>query len=84
MFTILFWRKRVRTDQRWDAGIGVGIRQPGRTAKAKRSLVIAKPREFRVSHGGEARRYAGRRRVAAGGATQSGGGGPLLSRGSKN
>jgi hypothetical protein len=34
------------------------------------------PREFKVSHGGEARSYAGRRRDTAGGAARYGGGGP--------
>jgi hypothetical protein len=49
-----FWRKRVRTGQRWDAGVGVGSGLPGSSAKARRSLAIAKPCEFRVSPGGEA------------------------------
>jgi hypothetical protein len=58
------------------AGVGVGGGQPGRSARAWRSLAADQPCETRVSPRGEARSHARRRRVAAGGATRSGGGGP--------
>jgi hypothetical protein len=47
-----FWRRRVRTDQRWDAGVGAGGGQPGSIARARRSLATDQPYEIRVSHGG--------------------------------
>jgi hypothetical protein len=43
---------------------------------AGRSLTADRPCEAQVSHVGEARNYASKRRVAAGGATRSGGRGP--------
>jgi hypothetical protein len=48
------------------AGVEVGGGQPESGAWAGRSLATDKPRGTRVSLGGEARRYAGWRRVAAG------------------
>jgi hypothetical protein len=36
----IFWRKRLRTDQRWDEGVRAGGGQPGSTARARHSLVI--------------------------------------------
>jgi hypothetical protein len=32
--------RRVRTDQRWDAGVGAGGGKPGRSAKVWRSLLV--------------------------------------------
>jgi hypothetical protein len=46
-----FWRKGVRTDQRWDAGVEASSGQPGSSAKARHSLAVVKPREIRVSLG---------------------------------
>jgi hypothetical protein len=37
----LFWRGRVRTDQRWDEGVGAGGGQLGSSARARRSLATA-------------------------------------------
>jgi hypothetical protein len=50
----------------------------GSSVRARRSLALGMPYESRVSHKGEARRYAyaRRRRAAAGGATRSSCGGP--------
>jgi hypothetical protein len=47
----IFWRKGVRTDQRWDAGVRAGDGQPGRSARVWRSLAVVQPYEFRVSPG---------------------------------
>jgi hypothetical protein len=44
-----FWRKR--TDQRWDAGVGASGGQPGRSAKAWRSLAVVQPCDIQVSLG---------------------------------
>jgi hypothetical protein len=41
----------VRTDQRWDAGVGVGAGQRGSTAMARRSLAIVQLFDIRVSLG---------------------------------
>jgi hypothetical protein len=38
-----FWRRKVRTDQRWDEGVGAGGGQLGSTARAQRSLAVASP-----------------------------------------
>jgi hypothetical protein len=70
----IFLRKRVRTDQRWDAGVVVGVGQPGSRAMARRSLAVVQPYEYPM--GGEAQSYVGWRRVASGGATRFGSGGP--------
>jgi hypothetical protein len=35
------WRIRVRTDQRWDDGVGVATEKPGSNAMAIRSLAVA-------------------------------------------
>jgi hypothetical protein len=66
----------VRTDKRWDTCVGVGGGKPGSNAKARYSLAVGHPCEYRVSLEGEARCYVGRRRVAAGGETRSSGGDP--------
>jgi hypothetical protein len=47
----MFWRKEVRTDQRWAAGVGVGGGQPGSNSKARRSLAVVQPCEIQVSLG---------------------------------
>ena len=38
---LFFWRGRVRTDQRWDEGVGDGGGQLGNSARARRSLAAA-------------------------------------------
>jgi hypothetical protein len=58
------------------AGVRVGGGQPGSSARARCSLAADQPCDTRVSHGGEARGYAGRRMVAAKGTTRLSGGGP--------
>jgi hypothetical protein len=40
-FTKRFWRRRVRTDQRWDEGVGAGGGHMGSSARARRSLAVA-------------------------------------------
>jgi hypothetical protein len=58
------------------AGVEAGGGQPGRSARAWRSLAVDQSCEPRVLPKGEARSYSCRRRVASGGATRLGGGGP--------
>ena len=41
MRTVVFWRGRVRTDQRWDEGVGAGGGELGSNARARRSLAAA-------------------------------------------
>jgi hypothetical protein len=36
-----FWQRRVRTDLRWDEGVGASGGQPGSNARARRSLAVA-------------------------------------------
>jgi hypothetical protein len=36
-----FWRRRARTDQRWDKGVGSNGGQRGSNARARRSLAVA-------------------------------------------
>jgi hypothetical protein len=43
----LFWRRRERTHQRWDEGVEFGGGQHGRSARARRSLVVASPASFK-------------------------------------
>jgi hypothetical protein len=38
-----FWRGRVRTDQRWDEGVGAGGGHLGSSARTRRSLAAASP-----------------------------------------
>jgi hypothetical protein len=38
--TKCFWRRRVRSAQRWDEGVGAGGGQLGSSAKARRSLAV--------------------------------------------
>jgi hypothetical protein len=38
---IVFWRRRVQTDQRWDEGVGTGGGQLRSSARARRSLAAA-------------------------------------------
>jgi hypothetical protein len=47
----IFWRRRVRADQRWDEGVGAGGTQPGRSARARRSLAVAIPVSFKAPIG---------------------------------
>jgi hypothetical protein len=35
-----FWRRKVRTDQRWDEGVEAGGGQLGSSARARRSLAV--------------------------------------------
>jgi hypothetical protein len=46
MYADCFWRRRVRTDQQWDEGVGIGGGQLGSSARARRSLVVASPVSF--------------------------------------
>jgi hypothetical protein len=41
VYGLLIWRGRVRTDQRWDEGVGAGGGQLGSNARARRSLDVA-------------------------------------------
>jgi hypothetical protein len=43
----VFWRRRVRTDRRWDEGVGAGGGQLGSSARARRSLEVASPVSFK-------------------------------------
>jgi hypothetical protein len=58
------------------AGVGVGGGHPGSNTMSWWSLFVDQTCVTRASLGGDARRYAGWRRVAPGGATRYGGGGP--------
>jgi hypothetical protein len=73
----IFWRRRVRTDQRRDEGVGAGGGQLGSNARSRRSLAVAGlARALYLPWGrGLMQRRMGW--VAAGGAARSGGGGPL-------
>jgi hypothetical protein len=72
---IVFWRRRERTDQRWDEGVGSGGGQLGSSARERRSLTIANL--ARVLHLPRGRgRKLRMTEVAAGGAARFGGGGP--------
>jgi hypothetical protein len=42
-FAKCFWRRRVRTDQRWDECVGVGGGHLRSSAMARRSLAVASP-----------------------------------------
>jgi hypothetical protein len=46
-FAKCFWRRRVRTDHRWDEGVGAGGGQLGSIARARRSLAVAIPASFK-------------------------------------
>jgi hypothetical protein len=43
---MVFWRRRVRTDQRWDEGVGAGGGQLGSNARARRSLAVTNTASF--------------------------------------
>jgi hypothetical protein len=43
----VFWRRRVRTDQRLDEGVGTGGGQLGSNARARRSLLVASSASFK-------------------------------------
>jgi hypothetical protein len=44
--------RRVRAEQRWDAGVGAGDGQPGSNAKKGRSLAVDQPYASRAFPGG--------------------------------
>jgi hypothetical protein len=46
-FAKCFWRRRVRTDHRWDEGVGAGGGQLGNSARARRSLVVGNLASFK-------------------------------------
>jgi hypothetical protein len=60
--------RRVRPDQRWEAGVGAGGGQPGSGARRGRSLAVDQPYASRTFPRGEARQGTGRWPVADGGA----------------
>jgi hypothetical protein len=60
--------RRVRPDQKWEAGVGVGGGQPGSNAKKGRSLAVYQPCAIRTFPRGEARQGACRWSVAGAGA----------------
>jgi hypothetical protein len=65
--------RRVRTDQRWGAGIGAGGGQPGSIAWEGRSLLVDQHVDVEVTKGGQ-NDTNNMRIFATGGAARSGGG----------
>jgi hypothetical protein len=51
--------RRVRPDQRWEAGVGAGGGQPGSSARKGRSLALNQPCASQAFPGGEARQGTG-------------------------
>jgi hypothetical protein len=68
--------RRVRPDQRWDAGVGARDGQPGSNAMTGRSLAVDRPCACRAFPGIEARHDTYRWLVASGAAAKRGGGNP--------
>jgi hypothetical protein len=68
--------RRVRPEQRWEAGVGAGGGQPGSSARKGRSLAIDQPCASRTFPGDEARQGTCRWLVAGGGAAMGDGGDP--------
>jgi hypothetical protein len=58
--------RRVRPDQRWEAGVGAGGGQPGSSDMKGRSLAVDQPCASRNFPGGEARHGTSRWPVASG------------------
>jgi hypothetical protein len=67
--------RRLRTSQRWDAGVGVGGGQPGSIARVWRSLDVDKHDDVEPGKWGSTTQ-ATMRTVATGGAARFGGGVP--------
>jgi hypothetical protein len=62
--------RRVRADQRWEAGVGAGGCKPGSSAMKGRSLAADQPCASPHFRGGEARHGTSRWPVAGGGAAK--------------
>jgi hypothetical protein len=72
----VLWRRRLRTDQRWDEGVGDGGGHLGSSTVVWSSLASDSPVSLCLPRG-ETEDHARWRTVTAGEATRADGGGPL-------